>query len=54
MVVDSQCLKCKHYLIGNKCLAYINEIPKKFLFNKELHNKVEKNQVGVYIFKNKI
>lgn len=54
MVVDSRCLRCKHYLIGNKCLAYINGIPKDFLFNKKLHNKIENNQIGKYIFKDNI
>jgi hypothetical protein len=47
----SKCAKCLHFNFSElNCKAFPNGIPEIFLSGKEVHSKVEKNQVGNIIF----
>lgn len=52
--ISLDCALCKHFLgktLGTYiCKAYPKGIPKRILFSDDLHDKVEPDQEGDYVF----
>jgi len=44
------CLNCKHQLLTG-CKAYPDGIPLEFSEGEKIHNEIEKDQVGNFVFK---
>lgn len=51
MMVYSQCAICKNYVLGKKCWAFPNGIPKAVFENKVIHDHVLEGQSDNYVFK---
>lgn len=49
MIVDSQCLRCKHFIDDTKfnCMAFPDGIPDEILYNKFDHTKPFKGDNGI-------
>lgn len=43
------CIHCKHQLIWG-CRAFPEDIPSDYAQGLKIHNKIDKNQVGKFIF----
>jgi hypothetical protein len=51
MQIVPQCFECKHYEGDKKCKAYPDGIPERIYTSvKKLHDTVEKDQKGNYVF----
>lgn len=50
-MITEQCLKCKHLnpIMGG-CKAYPDDIPQRFIDMFEIHDSVQLDQKGTYIF----
>lgn len=44
------CLHCKHLLFEGGCKAFPGDIPSDYAQGIKIHNKIDKNQVGKFIF----
>jgi hypothetical protein len=49
-MVYSQCAICKNYVLGKKCWAFPNGIPKAVFENKVIHDHVLDGQSDNYVF----
>lgn len=50
-VYKSKCSICSHFnVIGLCCSAYPSGIPKRYLSGEETHTKIDKKQIGNYVF----
>ncbi len=47
-----QCAICKHQLIMG-CCAFPGAIPSDYAQGIKIHNKIDKNQIGEFIFEEK-
>lgn len=48
-----QCTSCAFFLVEKgkmTCRAYPDEIPDKWVFNEAVHDTVQKDQVGDYVY----
>jgi hypothetical protein len=44
------CVECKHYLRGNRCLAFLDGIPEEIYSGKDDHSKPLKFQENKIVF----
>jgi hypothetical protein len=48
-MIQMQCITCKHYIEGDKCLAF-QKIPKNILIDGDVHDKVNAEQIGNFVY----